>query len=81
LGIKEKRGGTVKRKRQREEISAVPTGAPETLPPISKKPLVAGLWINDFVTADRLKMSSPVIKCRKPPRKKCRFMAEVKEKR
>ena len=30
---------------------------------------------------EQRRMSAPVIKCQKTPRKKCRFVAEVKEKR
>ena len=35
----------------------------------------------DAATLDEFWVSSPVIKCKKTPRKKCSFVAEVKGKR
>ena len=42
----------------------------------------AEIWATDTIPADLPPMvSSPVIKCKKTPRKKCRFVADEKGKR
>lgn len=42
------------------------------------------LWLNGTIIhmlPDELRVSAPVIKCKKTPRKKCRFVAERRKKR
>ena len=39
------------------------------------------LYENNKSMAPAIRVSAPVIKCKKPPRKKCSFVAEVKGKR